>query len=247
MKEVVESNSKFRNLRIGISGASGSLGKSLIKQLKDEGAVLIGLTHQTKEPKGTCFEDPDEWVKWSCGNERSLKETLSSLDILILNHGINPQGLQMPKNINESLEINALSNWKIMQIFEEVSFNNNVKKKELWINTSEAEIQIALSPIYEISKRLIGEIVSLRKNNLSLKEKELLTIRKLILGPFRSKLNPLGIMRSEYVAKSIVNKAKKEAFLIIVSPNPITHLLMPLIELARQMYSRITAKILANS
>ena len=40
------------------------------------------------------------------------------------------------------------------------------KARELWVNTSEAEIQPAASPAYELSKRLIGQLVSLRGANL---------------------------------------------------------------------------------
>ena len=34
------------------------------------------------------LESPNEWIKWECGKESSLKEKLEKIDILILNHGI---------------------------------------------------------------------------------------------------------------------------------------------------------------
>ena len=71
-------------------------------------------------------------------------------------------------------------------------------------------------------------------------------IKKLILGPFKSKLNPQGIMSPEFVAKKIIQKAEKANYLIIVSPNPITYLLMPLIESIRIFYSRFIKKVYSS-
>ena len=59
-------------------------------------------------------------------------------------------------------------------------------------------------------------------------------IKKLILGPFKSKLNPQGIMSPEFVAKKIVQKAKNEDYLVIVSPNPIHNLLFQFFEQFRK-------------
>ena len=70
-----------------------------------------------------------------------------------------------------------------------------------------------------------------------------LIIKKLILGPFQSKLNPQGILSPEFVAQKIIEKAEKENYLIIVTPNPITYLLMPFIEFARIIYSIFINKI----
>ena len=68
-------------------------------------------------------------------------------------------------------------------------------------------------------------------------------IKKLILGPFKSQLNPQGIMNPKFVAKKIIKKAEKEDYLIIVTPNPITYLLMPIIEKIRISYSKFINKI----
>ena len=133
-------------------------------------------------------------------------------------------------NINKAIEINSLSHWRLIEIFENLALSNNSNNyipKEVWVNTSEAEIQIAFSPVYEITKRLIGELVSLKKSNLLMEKRNSFIIKKLILGPFKSKLNPQGIMSPEFVARKIIEKAEKDSYLIIVSPNPITYLLMP--------------------
>ena len=128
-----------------------------------------------------------------------------------------------------------------------MAINKNVLNKsipkEIWINTSEAEMQIAFSPVYEITKHLIGELVSLKRSSLLSEKSNSLIIKKLILGPFKSKLNPQGLLSPEYVAEKIIQKAEREDYLIIVTPNPITHLLMPLIECIRILYSKLINKI----
>ena len=107
------------------------------------------------------------------------------------------------------------------------------------MNTSEAEIQPALSPTYELSKRLIGQLVSLRWNNLTTDQRKAIRIRKLVLGPFRSELNPIGLMSADFVAGQVIRQANLGLNLIIVTPNPLTYLLMPLTELGRMIYSQL--------
>ena len=242
---MIDSNNKWKDYTVGITGATGALGRALIKKFRAEGAYVIGMTHKKIINSDKSRETvPDEWAVWNCGEENNLLETLKKIDILILNHGINPQGAQTPAAINEALEINALSSWRLMQLFENVSFNKKKRKRrsELWVNTSEAEVQPTLSPGYELSKRLIGQLVSLRWYNLNKKERSMLLIRKIILGPFQSELNPIGIMSAEMVAYLVVLQAKFCSYLIIVSPNPLTYLSIPLTEILRNIYSLITKK-----
>ena len=239
-------NLEWENLRIGITGANGSLGKALTKNLRSKGSYLIGLSHslETSKRVNTSENSPHEWVKWSCGKEIDLDEILSSLNILVLNHGVNTRGKQETKDINTSLDVNFISTWKLIERFEELSLETNRVKstKEIWVNTSEAEIQPALSPTYEISKRLLGEVVSLRQNNPSKAEMGEIRIRKLILGPFKSQLNPIGIMSADFVASQILKQVNLNLNLIIVTPNPITYFLMPITEIMRYIYSAITKK-----
>ena len=211
MKSLSE-NSRFKGLKIAITGANGSLGKSLIEVLKKEGAYLIGLTHDKKNDSNSEGSKPDEWILWSCGKERLLSSSLANIDILILNHGFNPKGMIESNEINKALEINSLSHLRLIEIFEDLALSNNLNKynsKEVWVNTSEAEIQIAFSPAYEISKCLIGELVSLKRTKLLTEQNNSLIIKKLILGPFKSKLNPLGIMDTNFVANQIIKKAAR--------------------------------------
>ena len=240
-------SSRFKGLKIAITGANGSLGRSLTEELKAQGAYVVGLTHNKKNNEKSFRKRPNEWIYWSCGKEEILSKSLANIDILILNHGFNPKGMIDSNEINKAIEINSLSHWRLIEIFEDLAISNNdlnkFTSKEIWVNTSEAEIQIAFSPAYEITKRLIGELVSLKKSKLLMEKRSQFIIRKLILGPFKSKLNPQGILSPEFVAKKIIQKAEKDDYLIIVSPNPITYLLMPVVELIRILYSRFTKKI----
>ncbi len=239
MTKKKSANNRWSDCRIGITGANGALGKALTKKLRAKGAWVIGFTHSPIKSKEQSLEGPQEWVQWQCGQETALDNRLEKIDVLVLNHGINPKGEQSPKVLNETLEINALSTWRLMERFEKIviSKSNSSQAHEIWVNTSEAEIQPALSPAYEISKRLIGNLVSLRWVNLDTSQQKVLRIRKLILGPFHSELNPLGIMSADFVASQIIKQAECKFPLIIVTPNPITYLAMPIVEVLRALYS----------
>ena len=251
MKKKLSNNSRFNGLKVAITGANGSLGKSLIEELRAKGAYVVGLTHNKKDHDRSFEITPNEWIYWSCGEEKLLSSKLTNIDILILNHGYNPKEMIDSKEINKAIDINSLSHWRLIEIFEDLSKSNNnlnnLNSKEVWVNTSEAEIQIAFSPVYEITKRLIGELVSLKKSKLLMEKKSDFIIKKLVLGPFKSKLNPQGILSPEYVAKKIIQKAEKRNYLIIVTPNPVTYFLMPLVESLRILYSRFIRKIYSNS
>ena len=49
MKKNLSDDSRFKGLRIAITGANGSLGKQLIEVLKRKGAYVVGLTHERKK------------------------------------------------------------------------------------------------------------------------------------------------------------------------------------------------------
>ena len=226
---------------IGITGASGALGKELTKLFRQKGFKVIGFTH-SKTNSEINLESPNEWIKWECGKESTLKKHLKEIDILILNHGIYDLSREN-SNYEKSIEINALSKFKFLNLFEEIALTNkSVRKKEVWINTSEAEILPALNPSYEISKSLIGQLVSFKKNLMNKNIQKKFVIRKIILGPFKSKLNPIGIMNPKFVSKKIYNLANSRRYLIIISPNPLTYVLFPLKEFYNYLYCQIIYK-----
>ena len=226
---------------IGITGASGALGKELTKLFRQKGFNVIGFTH-SKTNSEINLESPNEWIQWECGKESTLKKHLKKVDILILNHGIYDLSREN-SNYENSIEINALSKFKLLNLFEEIALtNNSLINKEIWINTSEAEILPALNPSYEISKSLIGQLISFKKNLLNKNIQEKFIIRKIILGPFKSKLNPIGIMNPKFVSRKIYDLANSKRYLIIISPNPLTYILFPLKEFYNFLYCQIIYK-----
>ena len=212
---------------IGITGAGGSLGKALTKKFSSHGYKIICFSHNKKTLEQV-KEGNNEWIFWECGKEFLLESSLSKIDILILNHGI----YNSKQDLEKSIEVNANSKMKILRLFEKISLSHSTKSapKEIWINTSEAEILPALNPCYEISKALIGQVVTFKKNFNNEKEPTNLIIKKIILGPFKSDLNPIGVMSPESVASLIFYVSKISNYLIIISPNPITYILFPLRE-----------------
>ena len=226
---------------IGITGASGALGKELTKLFRQKGFKVIGFTH-SKTNSEINLESPNEWIQWECGKESTLKKHLKKVDILILNHGIYDLSREN-SNYENSIEINALSKFKLLNLFEEIALtNNSLINKEIWINTSEAEILPALNPSYEISKSLIGQLISFKRNLLNKNIQEKFIIRKIILGPFKSKLNPIGIMNPKFVSRKIYDLANSKRYLIIISPNPLTYILFPLKEFYNFLYCQIIYK-----
>ena len=107
------------------------------------------------------------------------------------------------------------------------------------MNTSEAEIQAAVSPLYEISKRLQGQLLSLRSLDLAGPQ---LRIRRLVLGPFRSALNPIGLMSANFVAREVLRQVRWNCGLVIVTPNPLTYLLMPITTASRWIYFQLVSR-----
>ncbi len=223
---------------VGITGASGALGKELSKLFREKGFKVIGFTHSKNNYK-TKNDSPNEWVEWQCGKEFLLREHLKKIDILILNHGIYDLS-KKNSSYENSIEINALSKFRFLTLFEEIAMKSeSPKAKEIWINTSEAELLPALNPSYEISKSLIGQLVSFKKNFLDKNTKKKLIIKKIILGPFKSELNPIGIMSPKFVSDIIFTIANLNIFLIVISPNPLSYILFPIKELYYFLYCKL--------
>jgi hypothetical protein len=221
---------------IAVTGASGTLGRSLLLQLHQAEAKIIALTSRdetvTLNVKGEEF--PVKTITWKIGEENQLKELLEKVDILILNHGINVHGERTPEAISQSYEVNAFSSWRLLELFlSTVQTNADKAKKEVWVNTSEAEVSPALSPLYELSKRTLGDLITLRRLDAPC------VIRKLILGPFKSNLNPIGVMSPDWVAKQIVKQARSDIRTIIVTINPITFIAFPIKEFLVSIYFKL--------
>jgi len=234
----------FAGRRVAITGASGSLGVELLRCFHGCGASLVALTTRAESLELATSDGapiPLEQVRWSCGHESELSELFSRIDILVVNHGINVHGDRSAAALEQSLEVNALSSLRLLELFAAAqpgspsaqSAKGSKPYREVWINTSEAEILPAVSPVYEISKRLVGQLVSLRSLDLAGPN---LRIRRLVLGPFRSNLNPIGLLGAGFVAQAVLRLAAWDWGLIIVTPNPLTYVIFPLAVLVRWTY-----------
>ena len=53
---------------VGITGASGALGKELTKLFRKKGYKVIGFTHNKNNSK-VDLDSPNEWIQWECGKE----------------------------------------------------------------------------------------------------------------------------------------------------------------------------------
>jgi hypothetical protein len=217
---------------VAVTGASGTLGQSLVKHLQRQGAKVIALT--SKQQEVIISGQAVKTLTWQVGQEAELAQQLEKVDILLLNHGINVHGARTPEAITQSYEINALSSWRLLELFlTTVRTNADKATKEVWVNTSEAEVSPAFSPLYELSKRTLGDLVTLRRLDSPC------IIRKLILGPFKSNLNPIGVMSADWVASMIVNLAQRDFRNIIVTINPLTYLAFPVKEFFVSLYFRL--------
>jgi monoglucosyldiacylglycerol epimerase len=156
---------------------------------------------------------------------------------LILNHGVNVYGDRSPAAVQKSFEVNTVSTLKLAELFlSTVTQSSHRAIKELWVNTSEAEVSPAFSPLYELSKRTLGDLITLRRLDSPC------IIRKLVLGPFKSSLNPYGVMTARWVAWAIVALARRDFRDVIVTINPITYIAFPLKELSQSLYFKLCTR-----
>lgn len=218
---------------VGITGASGALGQALMQELSLQGAKVVAIsTHQDIQ-----VQSGVEVLPWQLGAETDLKSRLASIDILILNHGVNVYGDRSSAAIQKSYEVNTFSTLKLAELFlGTVTKSSHKAIKELWVNTSEAEVNPAFSPLYELSKRTLGDLMTLRRLDAPC------TIRKLVLGPFKSRLNPFGVMTARWVAWAIIALAKRDFRDVIVTINPLTYVAFPLKEFSQSLYFRLCTK-----
>ena len=209
------------------------MGRALVHEFARQGANPIAITTAANVQ----FDPAVEVVAWRPGAETDLRDRFQTIDILVINHGVNVHGDRTSAAIEKSLQVNALSAWSLAEVFlSTVETAADPTVKEIWVNTSEAEVSPAFSPLYEISKRLLGDLITLRRLDAPC------VIRKIILGPFKSNLNPIGVMSADWVAWAVVALAKRNVRNIIVTINPFTYLVFPLKEMAQSLYFRLCSR-----
>ena len=227
---------------VAVTGASGTMGRALIKALAKAGAKPVALTTSSRKSAGREAASREiagavKTMTWQVGQEQSLQAALRKVDILIINHGVNVMGARSPQAIEQSLEVNALSGWRLMEAFlETVDDRTGRATKEVWVNTSEAEVSPAFSPLYEVSKRLMGDLINVRRTDAPC------IVRKIVLGPFKSELNPYGVMGADFIARCVLFLARRDIRNIIVTINPLTCLMFPIKEVVQAVYFRLFLK-----
>ncbi|BAI88035.1 bifunctional sterol desaturase/short chain dehydrogenase [Arthrospira platensis NCB002] len=239
LDKIMGTGLSLKGKTVAVTGASGSLGRSLLKHLHNSGAKAIALSSTSQTVTVTIDQEelPLKTITWQVGEEEQLANLLETVDILIINHGINVHGERTPEAIGKSYEINTFSSWRLLELFlKTVRTNTDIARKEVWVNTSEAEVSPAFSPLYELSKRTLGDLITLRRLDSPC------VIRKLILGPFKSNLNPIGVMSADWVAKQIIKQAKSDVRTIIVTINPLTFVAIPIKEFWVSTYFRLFSK-----
>ena len=230
LDKVLGTSLSLKGKVVAITGASGTMGQALIEELSLQGAKVVALTTNID----AVFKPEIEVLQWQLGTETELISRLKGVDILIINHGINVHRDRTPSAIEKSYQVNTFSTLKLAELFlETVTQSSHKAIKELWINTSEAEVNPAFSPLYELSKRTLGDLITLRRLDAPC------IIRKLVLGPFKSQLNPYGVMSPRWVAWAIVALAKRDFRDIIVTVNPITYIAFPIKEFFQSLYLRL--------
>ncbi len=233
LDKLVGTSLSLKGKTVAVSGASGTMGRALLAQLQRRGAKPVALTTSA----GAGFDPAVRVIQWQPGEEHQLRSQLKKIDILVINHGVNVYGARTPAAIAQSLEVNALSAHRLLEVFlTTVETSAERATKEVWVNTSEAEVSPAFSPLYETSKRLLGDLVTLRRLDAPC------VVRKIILGPFKSKLNPVGVMSANWVAKMVVALAQRDFRNIIVTINPITYVAFPLKEISQTLYFRLFSR-----
>ncbi|MGK7883304.1 MAG: bifunctional sterol desaturase/short chain dehydrogenase, partial [Crocosphaera sp.] len=237
--KIMGTSLSLKGKTVAVTGASGTLGLALLKELGLNGAKVVAFTSQNKQISLEVEQQslPIKTLTWQVGKESELIDELAKIDILIINHGINVHERRDEEAILKSYEVNAFSGWRLMEtFFKTVETNKDKVCKEVWINTSEAEVNPAISPLYELSKRTWGDLITLRRLDAPC------VVRKLILGPFKSNLNPIGVMSADWVAKQIIKGAKSDIRNIIVTINPITFIAFPVKEFCQNLYFKLFTK-----
>jgi monoglucosyldiacylglycerol epimerase len=236
--KILGTSLSLKGKTVALTGASGALGQALAAELLQHKAKVVALT---TNPDKLAPQTNFKVLSWELGNEEQLQESLQKIDILIINHGVNVYNSRSPEAIAASYEVNTFSAVRLIDIFlSTVNGPQDKATKEIWVNTSEAEVSPALSPLYELSKRTLGNIVTLKRLDGHC------VIRKLILGPFKSQLNPYGVMSAQQVARGILFLARRDFRNIVVTINPLTYLLFPIKEASTWLYYRIFSKTMKN-
>ena len=211
----------YEHRTFAITGADGVFGRALIAYLVARKIKTIALT--TRHNSSLTKEYDSKYIKvvvWKVGNYAAVKDALSEAHILICNHGIKPERFDS-QSMGRAFEINVESHMVLAEIFfETIKTSLDVATKELWINTSCAEVIPVKSNTYELTKKQLGFAFSLIRLEAPC------IVRKLILEGFRSPLSPNVTIEAADIVPKLMNNARRDRRNIVISRNPLVHLLV---------------------
>jgi hypothetical protein len=221
---------------VAVMGAEGALEQALIKHLIEVDARVIALTSFQTGP--ITIEVADkllalETISWQVECEQDLSKVLEQADVLVLNHGVNVYDQRTEQVVMKSFEVNTWPCYYLLELFlSTVRISEDIAKKEAWVVCFEAEIAPAQSPLYELSKRSLDELVTLRRLDAPC------IIRKILIDGFRSKRSVTKYLSANWVAKQIINAVKRDIRNVIISYYPWSYIVHPVREFLVSNYFR---------
>ncbi|MBL4601549.1 MAG: NAD-dependent epimerase/dehydratase family protein [Emcibacteraceae bacterium] len=138
------------NKRIALTGATGFVGKHLLKELLSQGHLINALTRRSQPP-----QDNVNWIMGDLKNKPALKELVSGVDVII-----NVAGLVKANSKNKFLAANATA---VSTLLEQINSN---KKTPHFIQISSLSAREPQISDYAFSKYQGEE--NLKNNSISL-------------------------------------------------------------------------------
>ena len=89
----------WHSQRVGITGGARQPGPGVGERVS--GGRRRSDRADPSAPPTEAIPAIDRWVSWTCGREMDLEAHLLELDVLVLNHGVNPQGDQSAAALSE--------------------------------------------------------------------------------------------------------------------------------------------------
>ena len=163
-KKKFKKTSFLKDKKVLIVGGTSGLGKAVVEQLQDEGAICV-LTYRDKE-KLKQFSKNIKAYKLDLQNKESIQQAIATIkkehlffDYIILAAGtsgsLQQAGSVSDKEVKKIYQTNFLS---LVQIYQ--SFIDSVKETVLWIGSAAEDAQFSGSSAYVSSKKSLHGFVA---------------------------------------------------------------------------------------
>ena len=191
---------------VAITGASGALGQALLRP--GTAAAPTGRPdprHHAADAPGRGRRGDSLAPAHLAGGRRRRhwNRCWRSVDVLVLNHGVNLYGARDSAAVAASLEVNALSSWRLLELFARWSSGGRVNgRRDIAPRCGSTPRKRRSSRPSALSTRSASACWgSCSACGPWIWRQPGLRLRRLVLGPFRSALNPIGLMSSGFVAR----------------------------------------------